>query len=113
MIRLAHSVSKRIRPHWGRLLGLIWVCYLALLLMMYFGSNDVANNLFFLFAGIAVIAFAFLSLAGLFALAGHPDRAWRPAKKLLVGLTIVVLAVWVICIITLFVVCILHLLRII
>jgi uncharacterized membrane protein len=80
---------------------------------MYFGSSDVAKNLFFLFAGIASIAFAFLFLAGLFALAGHPDRAWRPVKKLLVGMTVVVLATWIFCIFFLFIGGILDLLGII
>jgi len=77
------------------------------------GGNDVANNLLFLLTGIAGIAFASLFLAGLFALAGHPDHAWRPVKKLLVGLTVVVLAIWAICIFILFIGGILDLLGII
>ena len=70
---------------------------------MFFGSNDVASNIFFLFVSIAGIAFAFLFLAGLFVLAGDPDHGWRPAKKLLVGLTTVVLLAWVACICIFFV----------
>jgi hypothetical protein len=65
---------------------------------MLFQGSVVGELLFFFSTGIAGISLAFLFLAGLFALAGRPDYSWAPAKRILVGSTVVVLIIWVLCV---------------